>query len=412
MKAPPIIFVSALLASVFCSVFASSAENLNDAIADGELAIDLRYRFEGVEQDGFDKDAKASLLRSRLRLTSAPLKGFVGSVEIDNVTAIGPDDYNSTENGKIEYPTIADPEYTEFNQAWLGYRDETVTATLGRQRITHLNRRIIGSKPWRNNELTYDGIRLEWKASPDLVLDLSYVNDVNQIFGPDDGSRPADLEGDYFFALGEYAFGADHTLNAFAYLFDVDPQAGFTPGQTVNQASDSFGVEYRGEFDALSDTLKVRASYAVQSDSGRSELNYSTDYLVVEVSGDVGPLQLRAMYEVLGSDNGVGFATPFANGHGVQGWADMFLSTPTDGIRDANISVAGAVGPFNLRAIYHDFSADASSADFGTEIDLRAVWPVTKKLRLEAKYADFSTDAPDRYPDTRKIWFTAQLVFP
>lgn len=408
MKAPTTPLALTLAASVLASAAIHADEDINSVITDGEVSIDLRYRFEGVEQDGFDEDAKASLLRLRVTLTSAPLNGFLGSIEIDNVTAIGPDDYNSTENGKTEYPTIADPEYTEFNQAWLAYRSETVTATLGRQRITHLNRRIIGSKPWRNNELTYDGVRLEWKATPGLSLDLSYVNNVNQIFGPDDGTRPANLEGDYVFALGEYQLGAEHTLNAFAYLFDVDPQAGFSPGQTVNQASDSYGMQYRGKFDALS----LRASYAVQSDAGRSELNYSTDYLVVEASGDVGPLQLRAMYEVLGSDNGVSFATPFANGHGVQGWADMFLSTPSDGIRDANLSVGGSVGPVNLRAIYHDFSADASSTDFGTEIDLLAVWPVSKKVRLEAKYADFSTDSPDRYPDTRKIWFTAQFTLP
>ena len=408
MKAPTTPLALTLAASVLASAAIHADEDINSVITDGEVSIDLRYRFEGVEQDGFDEDAKASLLRLRVTLTSAPLNGFLGSIEIDNVTAIGPDDYNSTENGKTEYPTIADPEYTEFNQAWLAYRSEIVTATLGRQRITHLNRRIIGSKPWRNNELTYDGVRLEWKATPGLSLDLSYVNNVNQIFGPDDGTRPANLEGDYVFALGEYQLGAEHTLNAFAYLFDVDPQAGFSPGQTVNQASDSYGMQYRGKFDALS----LRASYAVQSDAGRSELNYSTDYLVVEASGDVGPLQLRAMYEVLGSDNGVSFATPFANGHGVQGWADMFLSTPSDGIRDANLSVGGSVGPVNLRAIYHDFSADASSTDFGTEIDLLAVWPVSKKVRLEAKYADFSTDSPDRYPDTRKIWFTAQFTLP
>ena len=408
MKAPTTPLALMLAASVLSSTAVHADEDISSAITDGEVSVDLRYRFEGVEQDGFDENAKASLLRSRVTLTSAPLNGFLGSIEIDNVTAIGPDDYNSTENGKTEYPTIADPEYTEFNQAWLAYRGENVTATLGRQRITHLNRRIIGSKPWRNNELTYDGVRLEWKATAGLSLDLSYVNNVNQIFGPDDGTRPANLEGDYVFALGEYQLGAEHTLNAFAYLFDVDPQAGFSPGQTVNQASDSYGMQYRGKFDALS----LRASYATQSDAGRSELNYSTDYLVVEASGDVGPLQLRAMYEVLGSDNGVGFATPFANGHGVQGWADMFLSTPSDGIRDANLSVGGSVGPVNLRAIYHDFSADASSTDFGTEIDLLAVWPVSKKVRLEAKYADFSTDAPDRYPDTRKIWFTAQFTLP
>ena len=48
-------------------------------------------------------------------------------------------------------------------------------------------------------------------------------------------------------------------------------------------------------------------------------------------------MRLNAGYEVLGADNGVGFATPLATGHKFQGWADKFLTTPGDGIEDVYI---------------------------------------------------------------------------
>lgn len=115
--------LSALLA--VASATASAQDNLLDGlqsmVTDGKASLNLRYRYEGVDQDNFDEDAKASTLRTRLTLSSGSYKGFSALVEFDDLTAIGPDDYNSTSNGKGEFPTIADPEGTDFNQGWLKY---------------------------------------------------------------------------------------------------------------------------------------------------------------------------------------------------------------------------------------------------------------------------------------------------
>ena len=78
---------------------------------------------------------------------------------------------------------------------------------------------------------------------------------------------------------------------------------------------------------------------------------------------------------MLGSDNGVGVKTPYATLHGFQGWADKFLTTPADGIEDFYLGLSGKLGGVTLGATYHDFQAEESSADFGTEIDLVATWP-------------------------------------
>ena len=83
-------------------------------------------------------------------------------------------------------------------------------------------------------------------------------------------------------------------------------------------------------------------------------------------------------HEVLGGDNSVGFKTPLATLHKLQGWADKFLTTPEDGIEDLYADATGELGPVKLWACYHDFQAENSSADFGKEIDLVASWPATK----------------------------------
>jgi len=378
---------------------------LGRAITGGSAALELRYRYEWVDQADFDTHARASLLRTRLRLESAPANSLGALLEVDDVSAVGVDDYDSTGNGRTGFPTIADPEGTEFNQAYLAYRRDIGEVRIGRQRILLGDMRFVGSKPWRQNEQTYDGLRFRWKSTSGLSLDASYVNQINRIFGPEDGRNPADLFGDNLFLRGSHPIAEHHELIAFAYLLDVEAQADFTPGQTVNNSSDSFGIEYRGAFS----TLNLRAAVATQKDAGDSELDYRAAYYVAEVEAPLGGLTLRGAYEVLGAGDGVGFATPLNNGHRYQGWADMFLSTPDDGIEDAWLSVEGSLGPIALTARYHDFRAEASSVVFGTELDLQAEWTINPWLTATLKGAIFDSQAADRYPDTTRAWLMLQL---
>lgn len=380
-----------------------SSEPAN-ALSDGTATLDLRYRYEDVHEKGFDEHAQASLLRTRLTLESASTFPLSARLEVDNVSSIGADNYNSTENGLSQYPTIADPEGTDINQAWLGYSQDGLLATAGRQRILLGDKRFIGSKPWRNNEQTYDGVRLRWTGPDQLSIDASYVNRVNRVFGPGDGANPAHWRGDNIFLRGNYAIADGHRLTAFGYWLDVDAQDDFSSAKTVNNSSDTLGIEY-----ALSlAEVDLRATWAWQQDAGSSELDYTARYYVLELGTRQWGLSINAAYEVLAADNGVGFATPLANGHGYQGWADKFLSTPPDGLEDAWISLGGKIGPVELTARYHDFRAEASSVRFGTEIDLQAQWTLAPKLTATVKAALFDARTPQRYADTEKFWLMLQ----
>ncbi|MFK7975184.1 MAG: alginate export family protein [Halioglobus sp.] len=404
----PFLVSSAIAASAQAqdSGFAALAQ----AVKDGTAKVDFRYRFEGVDQDGFSDEAEASTLRSRLTLTTASLDGFSAQIEFDDITSVGPNDYNSTENGKGEFPIVADPEGSDLNQAWLAYSGSGWSSKLGRQRIVHGSQRFIGGVAWRQNEQTYDGVRFEVKPNESLSLDIAYVYNINRIFGPEDGVQPADWEGDNVFLQAKYSPSKGHTLGAFGYLIDVESQGAYSAGRTVNNSTSTFGLDYAGK---LTSWLGVNIAWATQSDHGDSELNYEADYYMAELRGSFEGVTVRAGYEVLeaGEDENtglnVGFKTPLATLHKFQGWADKFLGTPADGIEDAYIGINTKLGPVKLGAVYHDFQAESSSIDYGTELDLVATWPVNKQLTLQLKYADYNAD--DLLTDTTKIWVTAQL---
>lgn len=109
-----------------------------------------------------------------------------GLIELENVHAVGANDYNSTTNGRADLPAVADPENTELNQAYLSYHDLPGTVvSLGRQRLALDNQRYIGAVGFRQNEQTFDALTVINSSVPDLGLAYVYVKQVLRIFGDD-----------------------------------------------------------------------------------------------------------------------------------------------------------------------------------------------------------------------------------
>ena len=103
-------------------------------------------------------------------------------------------------------------------------------------------------------------------------------------------------------------------------------------------------------------------------------------------------------YEVLGAGGAQAFQTPLASLHKFQGEADVFLSTPIDGIADTSLSLkfnGGSFGPFKdftPTVRLHQFEADRGGATYGQEIDL-AVQAKLADVKLKLAFADYRADA-------------------
>ena len=134
------------------------------------------------------------------------------------------------------------------------------------------------------------------------------------------------------------------------------------------------------------------------------------DYYRGDLGLVIGKVTLGAGYEVLGSDDdGGAFITPLATLHKFNGWADKFLSTPVDGLKDGFISIGAKLGRWNLVAVYHEFSADTGGGNWGSELDAQILYTAPCKQKFALKYADYSAD--DWATDTAKIWIWTQWGF-
>lgn len=372
--------------------------------------VDARLRYETVDQGGFTRDADA--ITARVRAGFEAKQGDFSLLAESEATLAVLEHYNSGLNGKAVFPLVGDPENIDLNRLQLQYRGLPATAvTVGRQRISLDDQRFVGNVGWRQNEQTFDAARIEWSGIKNVKADITYAWSDRTIWGVDGfGARQQAVSGDNVFAnlSWKHKFG---TLTGFAYLIDQDEAAvsGF------RLSSQTFGARYAGAY-PLSKVAKltVAASYARQNDFHRNPNNYSADYWLGELGVEAKGFKLLGGYEVLGADSGAAltsFQTPLATLHKFNGWADKFLTTPPNGLRDAYATLGYTrpkVGPFDsigLVAAYHDYRSDRLGQNYGNETNFQLLAKL-KKYSFMLKYADYNARA--FATDTRKIWASVE----
>ena len=371
--------------------------------------IDMRLRYENVDQTGFANEANALTMRVRAGgdLRVAPATRIL--VEAEAVLGLV-NDYNSTTNGKLLYPVVADPENIEINRLQISNKSiANTTLTAGRQRINLDDQRFVGAVAFRQSEQTFDAARIETSPVKNLKIDLTYAWKDNTIFGVD--SPIAHINGNNVFANVAYATPVG-TLTGFGYWVDQDAPT------RLQFSSVTYGARFAGKY-AFSKTANATyaLSYAHQQQAFDNPFTYDADYYLADVGLGFGGFAIGGGYEVLGSSSGkafTAFQTPLATLHKFQGWADKFLTTPGNGVRDAYASAGYTVtkvGPFasvSALAVYHDFKSDRGGFDYGSEIDLQLLAKFEKYV-LTLKYADYNADS--FATDTSKLWVSVDYAF-
>ncbi|NJO35284.1 MAG: alginate export family protein [Rhodospirillales bacterium] len=194
---------------------------LIEAIKNGKLLLDARYRFEWKDQEGFADEAYANTLRTRLGYETGSFHGFKILVEFENIFSIGDDRFNSTTNGLVQYPVIADPNATEVNRAQVTFTGvDDVDITIGRQRLNLANQRFLGAVDFRQNEQTYDAARLTAEVFEAFTVDYAYLSRVHRVFGDNNPLGEFDSDSHVFAAVYDgREFGK---VTAYGLLLDFD----------------------------------------------------------------------------------------------------------------------------------------------------------------------------------------------
>ncbi|WP_341303448.1 hypothetical protein [Pseudomonas sp. TMP25] len=418
--------LSLAIASTTLSHAAFAEQALSNLFTQGKPTVDVRYRYEHVDQDNALNNANTQTVRTRIGYQTGKWYGLSALLEADNVSRIGDASYNNTRNGQRDFSVVADPDGTEVNQALLRFDFKKGNAVLGRQRINLDNQRFIGGVGWRQNEQTYDGVLGQIKPITGLTLTYSYIDNINSIFGPGNGrfdnkTNPANIEGHSHLLNAQYVLlrdsrgGPQLTLTGYSYLLGLDNIAVSGAAALGSLSSRTNGLRAN----AAIGNFSVVAEYAHQEDYADNPQELDSDYYLGELgytfkAGVLKGLVMKAGYEVLEGYDGPGnraFQTPLATKHAFQGWADVFLTTPAAGIEDAYVGFTAPLLGGSLQAWYHDFRAEQGSSQYGEEIDVSYAHPIPGVQGLVGlvKYASY--DADDFAVDTDKLWVQLQYTY-
>ncbi len=367
--------------------------------------LDARLRLETVAQDGIAANAEA--LTFRLRVGAEVITGDWGLLAEGEATTALRERYDSGVNGNTRYPLIADPENAELNRLQLQYRGRPKTlVTLGRQRINLDDQRFVGAVGWRQNEQTFDAIRLEHGDAKSVKADLTYARAVRTIWGIDGHDfRQQSIGGNNVFATLSIP-AVLGTLSGFAFVVDQDE----AQVQGFRLSSKTIGLRLAGTRKLTpAARLTYALSYARQSDHHRNPNNYRAAYWLADLGLELGAAKLGIGHERLGADKGLpltSFQSPLATLHKFQGWADKFLTTPPNGVRD--LYASGGYGwksmagfdAISATIVYHRFDSDRLNVAYGREWDA-AVTAKRGRWTATAKLADYR--ATNFAKDTRKF---------
>jgi len=385
----------------------ATASGAMDAILGGKLTFGLRARYEHAEQDGRSGDADAFTNRTLLGWRTLPLHGISVYVEAIDVTRIGGQNYNDTAVASVRHPTVADPENSDVNQMYLDHTGLADTRIrLGRQSLKLDNVRFVGNVEFRQVMQVFTGLWLENRSVRDVQFDYGHFVRVKNIFA---ALRQTRLD----LVRASWTFMPDSQLTGFAYFQD-QPVTGQATGFADN-SNRILGVRANGVV-PLDGPWKLPFTMEIAQQDAYADGNGAIDARYWRAGGGLqhGNAFVRLDREVLGSnDNRYAFQTPLGTNHLFQGWADQFLTTPRQGIRDTFLSAGTVVSGVQLITAFHDFRSDFGNQRLGREWDVGATYVFSRQFTGKLEYARFREGdvLATRFRDTTRIWVTGMLSF-
>jgi len=379
-----------------------AATSLSEALTGGKFSLYLRPRYEHVEQEGKPLNADALTMRSLFGYRTGSWYGLSAYFEGINVGHLGEQHYN--DNPAVttsRYPLVADPDGTDINQFYADYAGIPDTLVRGgRQAIKLDNVRFIGNVDFRQWMQVFNAVTIENTSLPNTRVYAGYLMRERTInFTQRDINEPL--------LNVRHTWKPGNVLVGYAYLQD---QA--NTGQATGFRDNSnriLGVRADGAY-PLSDEWKVlyTAEYAKQDDYSGGDARIDAKYHHLAIGAQYGDIFVRVDQERLGSNGGVyAFQTPLGTNHLFQGWADQFLTTPRQGIRDTYVAAGAKPFKVGLYGEYHWFHSDIGDIDFGHELDVGITYALMRSLVGKIEYADYRAgDAASGKTDLRKIWLT------
>ena len=413
---------------------AYSADSIADAIAGGKTSANLQYRYENVETpNNTTGQAKASTLRLRLGYETAEYQGIGANFQVQHTAANR--QYNNTTgaaNQSAWLNKVNDPAGTSVVQSYLSYSGvQDSKIKVGRQVIRYDNDRWVGNVDWRQNWQSFDATSIENKSFADTTIKAAYVTNVNRPNGDTAGASGNTHMKSTLLNVNNNSLGFAN-LVAYSYRLDYNGPTN-TSGAAASYANSSStaannfgstnttGAKLQGDTTLAGTKFSWKGEFASQKAYKANSANFSSRYSNLEATADMSLAKATVGYEVLGSSNGYAVQTPLSTLFAFNGWADMFTTTPTNGLQDMYVKARSNAFGINYGGDFHTFQADNGGQKYGRELDVIAEKQIDKTYSVGTRAARFKTDSQSlstpvstggvTLTDTNKFWVYGSMNF-
>jgi hypothetical protein len=227
------------------------------------------------------------------------------------------------------------------------------------------------------------------------------------MFGPDSPSGTFDSNSHLLNAVYDGLLPA-LKVESYAYLLDLE--------QAPTLSTATFGIRGEGMLQLGSGfAARLNGAFAHQEDRADNPLSISLWYQLAEAGLGFGEFSAFLGREAFEGNGTIGFQTPLASPHAFQGWAEVFVTKPADGLIDLYAKAAYGfpslerLGKFTASLAYHDFAAQRTGAGLGNE------WDAALEARLDEHFTYGSSlalyEGGGPYPSKHVFWLYATYVY-
>lgn len=394
-----------------------SNNTLLDAINQTHYWLHFRLRHERVDLTHSHLiDAYGTTLRTAVGFETGYYHYFNALVEGANISIIGPFHYNSGRGSsagiKLKFAVIPDPNVTLLSRALVHFIGIPHSVfTVGRQYINLDNQRFVGTVGFRQNLQRFDSVSAVSHLIPHTTLYYAYIWQVNRIFGPK-AKAPFDK-----FNTGSQLINIK--FNGLKYGDIIGYSYLLANNNAKRLSSNTVGIRLVGTIPIGSIhhhavKLLYTAEIANQTDAHGNPIRYSEKYYHLQAGLQVMSVTGLVGYEVLDGNGTFAFQTPYATLHKFNGWADLFLFTPSTGLADgyANLIIKHfmTLSGTKFIAAYHDFHSRVGHQHYGNEYDVGLYQAIHKHFGVSVEYANFHRKTIG-FPNVQKVWLTLTANF-
>ncbi|WP_297889987.1 hypothetical protein [Sulfurihydrogenibium sp.] len=415
------LLAAGILAATATGFYNEVKAEVSTFIGEVKPELEIRPRFDWTSKNatpGATEDATA--LTTRIRLGAHinkifNIEGLKAYIELNDVSDFIDDKRTYGDScpasPECKYPFIADPSITRLTEAKISYTWGKTTLLLGRTRVNLDDQRFISDANWRQTPQTFGVVAIHTKEIPNLDLLMAMI--YQRKWWAQDGLISTNATGVNFTNTSSLDWSPSKAPLVFHGTYTFVPALKLTGyAYLITDASNTYGLNAKGDIDAGGIKFNYLAEYATQKDPS------NTKYLPTKpkVDGDFWRVYLGAShssgfgarvgyyemseYKIDGGVTKRGFSTPLTTYHGFEGWADVLAAGTANGfyygLKAWHITLNykhKQYGNFDL--IYYKFDTKKTSPNgstYGNEIDIQYTKNITQRFSILLKGAFYMAD--------------------